>query len=50
MPFTVYVLRSEGDGLLYTGVTGDLKARLSQHNRGRVRSTTRRRAIGTGVL
>jgi putative endonuclease len=43
--YHVYVLRSERDGRLYTGVTGDLKRRLGEHNRGKVRSTSRRRPL-----
>jgi len=40
MPWQVYVLRSERDGKLYTGITsGDLEGRLARHNAGRVRST-----------
>jgi len=37
--FYVYVLHSEKDGLFYTGATSDLKARLHEHDRGRVAST-----------
>ncbi|MEX1194357.1 MAG: GIY-YIG nuclease family protein [Dehalococcoidia bacterium] len=40
--FHVYVLRSNKDGRLYTGVTGDLRRRLAEHNRGIVRSTASR--------
>jgi len=40
--FYVYVLRSDKDGLLYTGATGDLKARLQEHENGRVHSTKNR--------
>ncbi len=43
--YHVYVLRSESDGRLYTGVTGDLKRRLGEHKRGKVRSTVRRRPL-----
>lgn len=35
----VYVLRSEIDGLLYTGCTSDLRQRLKKHNAGQVPST-----------
>ena len=38
----VYVLRSDVDALLYTGCTGDLRNRLSQHNEGKVPATQRR--------
>ena len=34
-----YVLESGKDGHWYTGVTGDLKARLRSHLKGQVRST-----------
>ncbi len=37
--FYVYVLHSEKDGLFYTGATSDLKARLYEHEKGKVRST-----------
>jgi len=37
--FYVYVLHSEKDGLFYTGATGDLKARLHEHESGRVPAT-----------
>ena len=43
--YHVYVIRSEVDGRLYTGVTADLGRRLAQHNRGNVRSTARRRPL-----
>ena len=38
----VYVLKSEKDGLLYTGCTSDLKNRMKQHNEGQVASTAKR--------
>ena len=37
--FFVYVLRSELTGKRYVGSTGNLDARLLQHERGKVRST-----------
>ena len=40
--FYVYVLQSDLDGLFYTGVTSDLKARLEEHKKGHVRSTMNR--------
>ncbi len=43
--YHVYILRSESDGRLYTGVTGDLKRRLGEHNSGKVRSTASRRPL-----
>ncbi|MDI6884278.1 MAG: GIY-YIG nuclease family protein [Hadesarchaea archaeon] len=39
----VYLLRSLKDGKFYAGHTANLKNRLAQHNRGRVRSTKARR-------
>ena len=38
----VYVLHSKRDGLLYTGCTRDLRARIALHNAGKVRSTKKR--------
>ena len=38
----VYVLKSNKDGLLYTGCASDLKARLKMHNDGQVQSTKKR--------
>ncbi len=40
-----YVLLSEKDGEFYTGSTGDLRERLQEHNKGRVRSTAHRRPL-----
>jgi putative endonuclease len=40
-----YVLLSEKDGKFYIGSTGDLRERLQEHNRGRVRSTAYRRPL-----
>ena len=37
--FTIYVLRSEVDGRLYTGFTKDLSIRIAQHNNGKIKST-----------
>lgn len=37
-----YVLISEADGQLYTGLTSDLKRRLVDHNAGEVPSTKHR--------
>ncbi len=39
----VYVLRSLTDGKFYTGLTGDLQARLDRHNAGRNASTRKGR-------
>ncbi len=41
----VYVLRSRADGRLYVGLTGDLRARLNEHQAGRVPSTEARRPL-----
>ena len=38
----IYVLRSNKDGLWYTGCTNDLQKRLKEHNDGRVFSTKER--------
>ena len=43
--YYVYVLLSEDDKLFYTGATADLKARLKQHNEGKVLSTKKRRPL-----
>jgi len=43
--YHVYVLFSEADGKLYTGVTGDLARRLREHVYGKVRSTRQRRPL-----
>ena len=40
--FYSYVLKSLKDGKYYYGSTADLKARLNEHNRGKVRSTKSR--------
>jgi len=44
MYFT-YVLRSKKDNHFYVGFTKDLKARISMHNRGKVRSTAGRQPL-----
>jgi putative endonuclease len=41
--YYTYVIESGKDGWWYTGVTGDLKARLRSHLKGQVRSTHYRR-------
>ncbi len=41
----VYVLRSEKDGLLYTGCTHDLRKRLALHQAGKVSSTSKRQPL-----
>jgi putative endonuclease len=40
-----YVLESQSDGNLYTGITSDVERRLREHNAGRVQSTKRRRPL-----
>lgn len=40
--YYVYVLKSQKDGLLYTGYTSDLRKRLNQHESGQVASTKNR--------
>ena len=39
MTSSVYVLRSEKNGRFYIGFSGDLEARLVQHNSGKVKAT-----------
>lgn len=43
--YYVYVLRSKKDQRLYTGVTGDLKKRFLQHQRGEVKATQHLRPL-----
>lgn len=43
MMYYVYVLRSLRDNKLYSGYTADLRERLSNHNKGKVESTKRRK-------
>lgn len=43
LPFCVYVLLSQKDGLLYTGFTTDLSRRLSEHESGQSPATAPRR-------
>lgn len=45
MFYYTYVLRSEKDGLFYTGYTNNLKRRLFQHNNGENISTRNRRPL-----
>lgn len=42
MWYYIYVLKSEKDGLLYTGYTDNLKRRIEDHNKGNVSSTRKR--------
>jgi putative endonuclease len=41
--YFVYVLRSLKDNNFYTGFTGDLKKRLTEHNEGMTKSTQYRK-------
>jgi len=41
--FYLYILKSEKFSSYYTGITGDLKNRLTKHNLGRVKSTKSKR-------
>jgi putative endonuclease len=41
--FYVYILKSKRYGELYIGSTNDLRARIIEHNRGRVESTKRKK-------
>jgi len=41
--FYVYVIKSKKDNLCYIGSTNDLRRRLSEHNKGLVRSTAPRK-------
>lgn len=41
--YYIYVLRSLKDKKLYSGYTADLKARIIEHNKGRVGSTKNRK-------
>ncbi len=43
--YYVYVLRSLKDGRRYIGSTGNLERRLSEHDRGLVKSTRHRRPL-----
>ena len=43
--FCAYVLKSEKDGKYYYGSTKDLVKRLSDHNKGKVKSTKSRRPM-----
>ena len=45
MFYYIYVLKSEKDGLFYTGYTSDLKKRINLHNDGKVLSTKSRRPL-----
>ena len=43
LPYCVYVLKSQKDGLLYIGFTTDLHRRLTEHIRGQSDATAPRR-------
>jgi len=43
--FTVYIFKSEKDGELYIGQTGNFGKRLRDHFEGRVKSTKNRRPL-----
>ena len=43
--FTVYILHSEKYNNRYIGVTSDLSRRITEHNRGMVKSTKNRRPL-----
>jgi len=43
--YYTYVLQSTKDGRWYTGVTGNLRARVADHLNGRVESTRHRRPL-----
>jgi len=45
MMYFTYVLRSQKDNQFYIGFTKDLKARISLHNSGKVRSTVGRQPL-----
>ncbi|MBT8179519.1 MAG: GIY-YIG nuclease family protein [Eudoraea sp.] len=45
LPYCVYVLQSERDLLLYHGYSTNLRNRLIDHNRGRTKSTSKRRPL-----
>ena len=41
--FYVYVLKSQKDGMFYTGYTNNINNRVSEHNSGKVKSTKHRK-------
>jgi putative endonuclease len=43
--YYTYVLKSERDDHLYIGYTSDLRKRIDEHNKGKVRSTKSRRPL-----
>ena len=45
LPYCVYVLQSRRDLLLYHGYTTNLEKRIIDHNRGKTKSTSKRRPM-----
>ena len=45
LPYCVYVLQSQKDLILYHGHTRNLEKRISDHNRGKTKSTRYRRPL-----
>lgn len=45
MNYFTYVLRSQKDGNLYIGYSGDPEKRLQEHNSGKTKSLVRRRPL-----
>jgi putative endonuclease len=45
LPYSVYVLFSEKDRILYIGFSSDIEKRISKHNEGGVLSTRSRRPL-----
>lgn len=43
--FYIYILKSKVDEKFYTGFSSNLRARISEHNSGRVQSTKNRRPL-----
>lgn len=43
LPFCVYILKSQKDGLLYIGFTTDIRRRLTEHMNGQSDATAPRR-------
>ncbi len=43
--FVVYILKSTKDGKRYIGMTSDLERRISEHNKGLVKSTRKRKPL-----
>ena len=39
MNFIIYAIRSEVDGRIYVGFTGNIERRLKEHNSGKTKST-----------